>query len=118
MRHPLALLALALGLAQPVLADGKRSHDHDAAHQALLRAEVLPLAQVLAQIEVQFNARLIEVEFERKSGQYTYEFELITTDGRIFEVEVDAATGRVLKVEGDPGTAPVEGDAANAGADG
>jgi uncharacterized membrane protein YkoI len=104
-----APLALALGLVQPALADAKRPHDHDAAHEALRRAEVLPLAQVLKAIEAQFNARLIEVEFERKSGQYIYDFELITADGRIIEVEVDAATGRVLKVEGDPGAAPEKG---------
>jgi uncharacterized membrane protein YkoI len=110
-------LALALGLVQPALADSKRPHDHDDAQEALRRAEVLPLAEVLALIEARFDARLIEVEFEREKGQYIYEFKLITADGRIIEVEVDAATGRVLKVEGDPGPVP-EGGEGNAGSGG
>lgn len=109
MFRTLAPLLLALGLAQPALADGGRSHDHDDAQEALLRAEVLPLAQVLAAVEAQFKGRVIEVEFERSGGHYVYEFELITADGRIIEVEVDAASGQVLEIEGDPGTAPDEG---------
>ncbi len=114
----LAPFVLAFGLAQSANADTAHEHDHDAAHEALLRAEVLPLAQVLAQVEAQFAARLIEVEFEQKAGQYIYDFELITVDGQIIEVEVDAATGQVLKVEGGAGGPPVEGDAAHAGSGG
>ncbi len=42
---------------------------------------------------------MIEVEFETEGGRYFYEFELISRDGVIREVTVDAATGDVLGVE-------------------
>lgn len=106
MRQLVLPFLIALGLVQPALADGARSHDHDAARDALSRAEVLPLATVIATLEARFKARVIEVEFEREGGHYIYEFELMTADGQIIEVEVDAATGQVLEVDGDLGADP------------
>ena len=61
----------------------------------------MPLADILSRVEAEFDARMIEVEFEAEGGPrgYIYELELITRDGRILEVTVDAATGRIIAVE-------------------
>lgn len=73
--------------------------DADNARAALARGEILPLADILAKVEAQFDARMIEVEFDAEDGRYSYEFELISRDGVIREVTVDAATGEVIEVE-------------------
>ena len=52
-------------------------------------------------VSERYSATLLEVELEREHGQYVYEFELITPDGRILEVLVDAKTGEVLEEEED-----------------
>ena len=62
---------------------------------------MLPLGTILALVEKEIDARVIEVEFEQEDGQYVYEFELITPDGRLMEARADAVTGRILSLEED-----------------
>ncbi|WP_253798981.1 PepSY domain-containing protein [Rhodovulum sp. P5] len=68
--------------------------DHDRARAALERGEILPLSEILPDVQARHGGRVIEVELERERGRYVYEFEVITRSGRILEIEVDAATGR------------------------
>jgi uncharacterized membrane protein YkoI len=42
---------------------------------------------------------VIELELERDDGRWIYELELVTPEGRLYEMEIDAATGTVLDVE-------------------
>jgi uncharacterized membrane protein YkoI len=86
------LLAAALMVASAARADD----DQDRATEALERSEVLPLAQLLPAIEARYSARLLAVEFYETSQGYVYELELITPDGEMFELPVDAATGAIL----------------------
>jgi uncharacterized membrane protein YkoI len=43
--------------------------------------------------------RVIEVELERDDGRWIYELELVSPEGRLYEMEIDAASGTVLEVE-------------------
>jgi uncharacterized membrane protein YkoI len=70
--------------------------DYQRAREALERGEVMPLAEILALVQGELDARVIEVEFEEEAGEYVYEFELITPDGRLLEATADAVTGRIL----------------------
>ena len=90
-------LALILSLiASPALADGD---DHDRARRALEAGEIRPLAEILAVAEARRPGRVIELELERDDGRWIYELELVTPEGRLFEMEIDAASGTVLEVE-------------------
>ncbi|WP_026381381.1 PepSY domain-containing protein [Afifella pfennigii] len=89
------LLTILLLISPAALAD----KDHDRARDALRRGEILPLAEILPKIERRYRARLLEVELEREDGIIVYELELITRDGRIIELEVDAASGAVIGKE-------------------
>ena len=91
-----AALLLLLAIAVPALAG---EGDHRRAREALERGEVLALGRILAIVEERFGGRVIEVEFERDDGRWLYELELVTRDGRLMEVEMDAATGAVLEAE-------------------
>lgn len=89
-------LALLLSvLAAPVLADG----DHDRARRALEAGEILSLSEILAAAEAVRPGRVIEVELEKDDGRWVYELELVTPDGRLYEMEIDAATGTLLEIE-------------------
>ena len=59
---------------------------------------MLPLADILALVQEKVDARMIEVEFEQEDGEYIYEFELITPDGRLLEAIADAVTGQILSI--------------------
>lgn len=97
-RPMMRALALAALLAAPAaLADS--DSDHDAARRALERGEVLPLAEILDIVGRDLQGHLIEIEFETKDARHIYEFKLITEDGRLVELYVDAATGEIVKVK-------------------
>lgn len=94
------VLPLVLGLVIEVtpiaaVADG----DHDRAHGALERGEVLPLAQILLVATSRTPGRIIKVELERDDGRWIYEVVLVTRAGRLLEMEIDGASGRILEIE-------------------
>jgi uncharacterized membrane protein YkoI len=92
----LVVIALSL-LAAPATAD----EDADRAYRALERGEVRPLAEILTTLEHRLEGEIVGVEFESEDGRHVYEFEVVTPDGRLLEIYVDAATGRILEREDD-----------------
>ena len=91
---PFAAIA-ALLLAAPALA-----HDLDQNEALRLRQEgvIRPLEQLLqADLARYPDARLLEAELEEEDGRYIYEFEILTRDGAVRELELDARDGRLLK---------------------
>jgi uncharacterized membrane protein YkoI len=90
-------LALILSLiAAPALAD---RDDHDRARRALEAGEILPLSDILTTATELRPGRVIEIELDRDDGRWVYELELVTPQGRLYEMEIDAASGVVLEVE-------------------
>ena len=104
--HRILFLALCLPcLALPVTAGGEdppapsTAEDFDRALEAVARGEIRRLSEILPRIEAEFGGRAIETEIETDHGRWVYEFEILTADGRLFEVDVDAVTGETLDVE-------------------
>jgi hypothetical protein len=58
-------------------------------------ADGLTLDQAVAKVEAQFNARVVRAEEKQKGGRRVYRIRLLSADGRVFDVTVDAATGKV-----------------------
>lgn len=83
-------------LAGPALAD---DDGQDRARRALQAGEILPLSDILAAAEAARPGRVIELELERDDGRWIYELELVTREGRLYEMEIDAATATVLELE-------------------
>lgn len=63
---------------------------------------IMPLENLLAIVQARHpSSRLLEVELEEDDDIYVYEVELITTEGVVRELEIDASTGQLLKDEED-----------------
>ncbi|WP_339528282.1 PepSY domain-containing protein [Pseudomonas mucidolens] len=63
---------------------------------------ILALEQLLQQAMSRHpGSRLLEAELETKHGRYEYEVELVTTEGVVREIKLDATTGALLKDEED-----------------
>jgi len=93
----LTALALALGLfAGPLAADPPR--DHDLARQALEAGEILPLSTVMARVERDYPGQILEVELERKDGQWIYEIKLIRRGGGMAKLKLDARDASLLEI--------------------
>lgn len=94
IRHAIFLLLTLF--AAPALAD---RDDHDRARRALEAGEILPLSDIIAAATAVRPGRVIEVDLERDDGRWVYELELVSPQGRLYEMEIDAASGTVLEVE-------------------
>ncbi|MHA6194165.1 PepSY domain-containing protein [Pseudomonas wadenswilerensis] len=93
-------LALAL-LAGCSLALARDLDQDEALH---LRQEgvILPLEQLLQSALGRYpGARLLEAELEEDDDIYVYEVELLTREGVVREIKLDAAKGTLLKDEED-----------------
>ena len=98
----LTLLTLALLIA-PVSAGGQAQipPDFELARDAVERGEILPLAEVLSRLQESHPGRVIEVELEYSDDRLVYEVELVTGDGRLIEVDMNAATGEIVGMDED-----------------
>jgi len=94
------VLSASLGLADESR-HRKPPRDHTAVREALQRGEVLPLVKILAIANKEVPGDVIEVELEQEREALVYEIKILTSTGRVREVEIDARTGAVLRIEDD-----------------
>jgi uncharacterized membrane protein YkoI len=75
-----------------------RDLDQDEALRLRQQGVILPLEQLLRLALDRYpGAKLLEAELEEKHDVYIYEVELLTTDGVVRELDIDASTGQLLK---------------------
>lgn len=91
-----ALLALSL----MVLNAHARDLDHDEALRLRQEGVIRPLESLMAPAMGRYpGAELLEAELEEEDDVLVYEIELLTADGSVRELELDARDGRILKDE-------------------
>ncbi|WP_296230378.1 PepSY domain-containing protein [Pseudomonas sp. UBA4617] len=79
-----------------------RDLDQDEALELRQKGIILPLEHLLeAALGRHPGARLLEAELEEDDDRYEYEVELLTTEGVVREIKLDASTGTLLKDEED-----------------
>ena len=87
----LALLAFCSSLAA-------RDLNQDEALALRQQGVILPLELLLHKAMSRYpGGRLLEAELELKHGQYAYEVELVTTEGVVREIKLDATNGTLIK---------------------
>lgn len=89
----LASTAILAGVA---LAD---SYDHDAVRLAVERGEIRSLADILTQIRDKLAGQIAGVEIERKAGRWLYELRVVSQQGQLLKVYVDARTGEIERIK-------------------
>lgn len=93
-----AVGCLALALVAFCSVTLARDLDQDEALRLRQQGAILPLEQLLKQALDHYpGAKLLEAELEEKHGVYMYEVELLTTEGVVRELDLDAVTGQLLK---------------------
>ncbi|KAA0959629.1 PepSY domain-containing protein [Pseudomonas sp. ANT_H12B] len=89
------LLLALLAFCSVVMA---RDLDQDEALHLRQQGVILPLEQLLQQALDRYpGAKLLEAELEEKHDVYIYEVELLTAEGVVRELDLDAITGQLLK---------------------
>ena len=96
------LAALLLAGAESALAGSNRPSDHDLARKALLEGRIRPLTEITDMVKSKIPGVILSVQIELDDhNRFVYEFDIITKEGKLKEVDVDAATAAVLKIESD-----------------
>jgi len=99
---PRAARYLALALTAVCSLAAARDLDQDEALALRQKGSILPLEQLLEAALGRYpGARLLEAELEEKHKRYEYEVELLTPQGVVREIKLDARTGALLKDEED-----------------
>jgi uncharacterized membrane protein YkoI len=97
-----AMIALLLEEMTGALAGDEESRDHDLARKALLEGRIRPLAEITEVVKSSIPGKILSVQIEIDDQQrFVYEFDIITAEGKLKEVDVDAATAAILKIEDD-----------------
>ncbi len=102
------LLALFLGLASLWMANQEWvSYKHGGEHIPRLEMRagdaasegLLPLQEIIRQLRLPADTRILEVEQEHSGRSIHYDIELVTAEGRIYKLHVDPYTAEVVEAE-------------------
>lgn len=73
--------------------------DHIEAKRLLDSGEILPLEKILKKVRLIHQGKVLEVELEKEHAKAIYEIELLTNDGTVLELKIDATTGKLLSTK-------------------
>ncbi len=59
----------------------------------------LPLQELIRRLQLPSDTRILEVEKKQRDGRLLYEIELLTPQGRVYELLVDSHSGEVVEQE-------------------
>lgn len=100
LRLASAALAAAFLLAAFVpLPAHAGEREQDEVRHSVERGEIRPLAEILAAIRDKLPGEVAGVEVERKDGRWVYEFRVVDSKGRLFEVYVDARSAAIEQIK-------------------
>ena len=100
MSRPLRALLLVLACGFASVPGIARDLDQDEALRLRQAGVIRPLEDLMAPALGRYpGAELLEAELEEEDDVLVYEVELLTADGTVRELELDARDGRILKDE-------------------
>ncbi|HEY5167506.1 MAG TPA: PepSY domain-containing protein [Pseudolabrys sp.] len=105
MRLPRYLTVLAsvaaLAAAAPRLANARDQDElrRDEVRRAVEAGEIRSLADILDALRGKLPGEVAGVEIEHKDGRWRYEFRVVDSQGRLFEVYVDARSAEIERIK-------------------
>lgn len=113
MKNPFPSMRRATLLAAALITVASTAHadDHDKAARhaqelreirtAVARGQLVQLPRILAIAQARVPGEVVKVELEKKHKLLVYEVKILTSNGRVREVKLNARSGAVLSVEDD-----------------
>jgi len=94
-----SLLAAAQLAAAPVAAEDRDERAPEQVRRAVKAGEIKSLADILAAVRDKLPGDVAGVKIERKHDRWLYEFRVVDSKGRLYEVYVDARSGEIEKIK-------------------
>ncbi len=70
------------------------------ARDAVKRGDIRPLEEVTARVQSRYPGRLLDVRLNESNGRWIYYVKILTREGRVLDVAVDARTAQIIGVAG------------------
>lgn len=98
---PAFLLSLVIAIFFVIGAPhmGAAQSPQDRARKAYKAGEIQPLNNVLSVVVRRHPGRVMDVDLQR-GGRWVYRIKILTRDGDVLFVEVDASTAKIMSVRG------------------
>jgi uncharacterized membrane protein YkoI len=95
------VLAGATLVAAPRAADARDQDElrRDEVRRAVETGEIHSLADILSTLRGKLPGEVAGVEIEHEGGRWRYEFRVVDSQGRLFEVYVDARSGEIERIK-------------------
>ena len=74
--------------------------EQDSARDAYQRGEIMSLEDIRRNIQRDFNGQIIGTKLKSSETDYVYKFRILSPDGNMMTIDVDARTSRVINVKG------------------
>ncbi len=88
-----------VAFAGPALAQTQYD-DHERARRLVKAGEIVPLSQILAIVEQNFQGKMLEVLLQNWDGRWVYDVRLLTPSGWIIDLFYDARTKELIDTAG------------------
>ena len=97
----MVLAAAALVTVAPRMADARDQDQlrRDEVRRAVESGEIHSLADILDSLRGKLPGEVAGIEIERKGDRWRYEFRVVDSQGRLFEVYVDARSGEIERIK-------------------
>jgi uncharacterized membrane protein YkoI len=91
----------ALVAAAPRMADARDQDElrRDEVRRAVESGEIHSLTDILSTLRGKLPGEVAGVEIEHEGGRWLYEFRVVDSQGRLFEVYVDARNGEIERIK-------------------
>jgi uncharacterized membrane protein YkoI len=91
----------ALATMQPELAAARDRDDlhREDVRRAVESGEIRSLADIIATVRGKLPGEVAGVEIERKDGRWQYEFRVVDSQGRLFDVYINARNGEIERIK-------------------
>ncbi|MGE0651051.1 MAG: PepSY domain-containing protein [Alphaproteobacteria bacterium] len=89
--------------AQPIVPAPGNNRDgrtQRGARDAVKRGEIRSLEEVTSVVQRRYPGRLLDVQLQDNRGRPVYQLKMLTRDGRVLNVAVDARSAQILGVAG------------------
>jgi hypothetical protein len=90
-------------LANPLLPDvprPRRDRGPSRARDAVQRGEIRSLEDVAARVQSRYPGRLLDARLDQNGARWVYRLKMLTREGRVLTIAVDARTAQILGVGG------------------
>ena len=93
------VLALAAGAPQRTRASDRDELHRDEIRRAVETGQIRSLADILKTVREKLPGEVAGVEIDRKDGRWRYEFRVVDSQGRLFDVFIDARSGEIERIK-------------------